>query len=74
MITTKQMKLILFWATIVAWALVMFTSCTKTYKCNRYRGTFDVFYNPKRQTCYYTFKGGKVDLRKEQCASLCYED
>lgn len=72
MITNKQMRLTLFWALIIAWALIVFTSCTKNYKCSRY-GALQVVYNPKEQSCYYTAKGSKVYLRKEQCANLCYE-
>jgi len=74
MISNQRIRLVLFWVVIIVWALTMFTSCTKNYKCNMYRGTFDVFYNPKQQSCYYKFKAQKVELRKEQCASLCYED
>jgi hypothetical protein len=70
----ETLKLILFWGVITAWTLIMFSSCTKKYKCMRYKGTFDVYYNPKQQSCYYNFKGQKENLTKEQCASLCYED
>ena len=60
---------------LVLGIVVMFlTSCTKNYKCMRYQGAFEVSYNPKEQSCYYTFKGQKENLTKEQCASLCYED
>ena len=40
----------------------------------RYQGAFEVTYNPKEQSCYYTFKSEKKNLTKETCASLCYED
>ena len=70
----ETLKLILFWGVITAWMLIMFSSCTKKYKCMKYKGTFDVYYNPKQQSCYYNFKGQKENLRKEQCASLCGED
>lgn len=73
MIASKQIRLKLLWVTIVAWSLILFTSCTKNYKCSMYRGSFEVKFNHKRQSCYYSFKGNKVELRKEQCASLCYE-
>lgn len=55
-------------------AVIFLSSCTKNYKCMRYQGAFEVSYNPKEQSCYYTFKSEKKNLTKEQCASLCYED
>ena len=70
--TDKRIRLVLFWAVITAWALIVFTSCTKRYKCSRYGGK-EVVYNPKEQTCYYTITGDKKYLEKEQCSSLCYE-
>ena len=70
----ETLKLILFWGVITAWMLIMFSSCTKEYKCMNYKGTFEVSYNPKQQSCYYVFKSQKENLTKEQCASLCYED
>jgi hypothetical protein len=73
MISNQRIRLVLFWVVIIAWALTMFTSCTKNYKCSRYNG-LQVVYNPKEQSCYYTAKGDKTYLKKEQCASLCYED
>jgi hypothetical protein len=61
-------------ALILGIAIVCLSSCTKKYKCMRYQGAFDVYYNPKEQSCYYNFKGQKQNLTKETCASLCYED
>ena len=61
-------------ALILGIVVVFLTSCTKNYKCMRYQGAFEVSYNPKEQSCYYTFKSEKKNLTKEQCASLCYED
>jgi hypothetical protein len=61
-------------ALILGIAIVCLSSCTKNYKCMRYKGAFDVYYNPKEQSCYYTFKSEKKNLTKETCASLCYED
>ena len=71
--TNKQIRLTLFWVTLIAWALIVFTSCTKNYKCSRY-SALEVFYNPKEQSCYYRANGNRVYLKKEQCANLCYED
>lgn len=59
---------------ILGMIVIFLTSCTKNYKCMRYQGAFEVSYNPKEQSCYYTFKSEKKNLTKEQCASLCYED
>ena len=61
-------------ALILGIMIVFLTSCTKNYKCMRYQGAFEVTYNPKEQSCYYTFKSEKKNLTKEQCASLCGED
>jgi hypothetical protein len=61
-------------ALILGIAIVCLTSCTKKYKCMRYQGAFDVYYNRKEQSCYYRFKNEKKNLTKETCASLCYED
>ena len=61
-------------ALILGIMIVFLTSCTKNYKCMRYQGAFEVTYNPKKQSCYYTFKSEKKNLTKETCASLCYED
>ena len=61
-------------ATVLIFLVLLISSCTKNYKCNQFRGAFDVYYNPKEQSCYYKFKGSNVQLKKEQCASLCYED
>ena len=61
-------------ALILGIMIVFLTSCTKNYKCMRYQGAFEVTYNPKEQSCYYTFKSEKKNLTKETCASLCYED
>lgn len=61
-------------ALILGIVVMFLTSCTKNYKCMRYQGAFEVTYNPKEQSCYYTFKSEKKNLTKEQCASLCGED
>ena len=61
-------------ALILGIAIACLSSCTKNYKCMRYQGAFEVTYNPKEQSCYYTFKSEKKNLTKETCASLCYED
>lgn len=58
----------------LAFLVLLVSSCTKDYKCNRFQGAFDVSYNPKEQSCHYYANGKRVQLKKEQCASLCYED
>ena len=58
----------------IGFLLVCFTSCTKKYKCMRYKGAFKVTYNPKEQSCYITKQSKREELKKETCASLCYED
>ena len=67
------MKKIIYIALIIG-DLIFISACSKTYSCNNYQGVFPVFYNPEKQSCYYNFKGNKQELRKEQCAALCYED
>jgi hypothetical protein len=64
------MKKVIFLIFLVS----LVSSCTKKYKCNRFQGAFDVYYNPKEQSCYYSANGKRTELKKEQCASLCYED
>lgn len=54
--------------------LIFLTSCTKKYKCMRYKGAYEVTYNHKEQSCYITKQSKREELKKEQCASLCYED
>jgi hypothetical protein len=54
--------------------LLLLASCTKRYKCMRYKGAYEVTYKPKEQSCYYNSNGQTKQLTKEQCASLCRED
>ncbi len=70
----NKIKIVLILGMAAVFAIVCLSSCTKNYKCMRYQGAFEVSYNPKEQSCYYTFKSEKKNLTKEQCASLCYED
>ena len=70
----NQIKIVLILGMAIVFIIVCLASCTKKYKCMRYHGAFDVYYNPKEQSCYYNFKGQKENLTKEQCASLCGED
>ena len=72
--TSNKIKIALILGIVAIYLLIFLTSCTKNYKCMRYQGAFEVSYNPKEQSCYYTFKSEKKNLTKEQCASLCYED
>ena len=70
----NQIKTVLILGIAIVFAIICLSSCTKNYKCMKYQGAFEVSYNPKEQSCYYTFKSEKKNLTKEQCASLCGED